>query len=134
MKAPGHPLGRSLFLLALLGAMAAAPARAVVKAETDPETGLIKAPGWEAVKAQCGVCHSHQLVTAQRGDAAFWTGLIRWMQATQNLWTLPEPLEGEIVSYLATHYNETDWGRRPSCRRRCSRAASAPLGRPRPPK
>lgn len=114
MKAPGHPLGRSLFLLALLGAMAAAPARAVVKAETDPETGLIKAPGWEAVKAQCGVCHSHKLVTAQRGDAAFWTGLLRWMQATQNLWALPEPLETEIVSYLATHYNESDWGRRPN--------------------
>ena len=96
-------------MLALLGTLAAAPA----SAETDPESGLIKAPGWEAVKAQCGVCHSHKLVTAQRGDAAFWTGLIRWMQATQNLWALPEPLEGEIVSYLATHYNETDWGRRP---------------------
>lgn len=109
MKAPRHPLGRALFLLALFGAIAAAPAWA----ETDPESGLIKAPGWEAVKAQCGVCHSHKLVTAQRGDAAFWTGLIRWMQATQNLWALPEPLEGEIVSYLATHYNETDWGRRP---------------------
>ena len=109
MKASRHALGRALFLLALFGALAAAPARA----ETDPESGLIKAPGWEAVKAQCGVCHSHKLVTAQRGDAAFWTGLIRWMQATQNLWALPEPLEGEIVSYLATHYNETDWGRRP---------------------
>lgn len=109
MKAPRHAIGRALFLLALFGAIAAAPAWA----ETDPESGLIKAPGWEAVKAQCGVCHSHKLVTAQRGDAAFWTGLIRWMQATQNLWALPEPLEGEIVSYLATHYNETDWGRRP---------------------
>ncbi len=109
MNASRHALGRALFLLALLGATAAAPAQA----ETDPESGLIKAPGWEAVKAQCGVCHSHKLVTAQRGDAALWTGLIRWMQATQNLWALPEPLEGEIVSYLASHYNETDWGRRP---------------------
>ena len=113
MKAPRLALrrapGGALLAAALVAAMAAAPARA----ETDPESGLIKAPGWEAVKAQCGVCHSHQLVTAQRGDAAFWTGLIRWMQATQNLWALPEPLEGEIVSYLATHYNETDWGRRP---------------------
>jgi len=109
VKVPRHVPRRALLLLALFGTLAAAPARA----ETDPETGLIKAPGWEAVKAQCGVCHSHKLVTAQRGDAAFWTGLIRWMQATQNLWTLPEPLEGGIVSYLATHYNETDWGRRP---------------------
>ena len=109
MKAPRQVPRRALLLLALFGTLAAAPAWA----ETDPDTGLIKAPGWEAVKAQCGVCHSHKLVTAQRGDAAFWTGLIRWMQATQNLWALPEPLEGEIVSYLATHYNETDWGRRP---------------------
>ena len=23
---------------------------------------------------------------------------------------MPEPLETEIVTYLATHYNETDWG------------------------
>lgn len=98
--------GAGVALMALL----AAPG----KAATDPETGLRIAPGWEAVRAQCGVCHSHRLVTAQRGDAAFWTGLIRWMQATQNLWALPEPLEGEIVSYLATHYNETDWGRRPN--------------------
>lgn len=105
MKAPR----RALLAAALLGAMATAPALA----ETDRETGLRIAPGWEAVKAQCGVCHSHKLVTAQRGDAAFWSGLIRWMQATQNLWALPAPLEGEIVSYLATHYNETDWGRRP---------------------
>ena len=109
MKAPRQTPPRALLLLALFGTLAATPARA----ETDPESGLIKAPGWEAVKAQCGVCHSHKLVTAQRGDAAFWTGLIRWMQATQNLWALPAPLEGEIVSYLATHYNETDWGRRP---------------------
>lgn len=109
MKAPRQASSRALLPLVLLGAMATAPAQA----ETDPESGLIKAPGWEAVKAQCGVCHSHKLVTAQRGDAAFWTGLIRWMQGTQNLWALPEPLEGEIVSYLATQYNETDWGRRP---------------------
>ena len=114
MKALRQGPRQALLPLALLTAMAAAPAWAVAKAETDPETGLVKAPGWEAVKAQCGVCHSHKLVTAQRGDAAFWTGLIRWMQATQNLWALPEPLETEIVSYLATHYNETDWGHRPN--------------------
>jgi hypothetical protein len=106
VKAPRY----ALLLLTALSAMAAATARA----ETDPGTGLEKAPGWEAVRAQCGACHSHRLVTAQRGDAAFWTGLIRWMQATQNLWALPEPLETEIVTYLATHYNETDWGRRPN--------------------
>ena len=107
MKAPRQVPRRALLLLALFGAVAAAPARA----ETDPETGLIKAPGWEAVKAQCGVCHSHKLVTAQRGDGAFWTGLIRWMQAKHGLWPLGE-FETPILDYLASHYAPARVGRR----------------------
>jgi cytochrome c5 len=79
----------------------------------DPTTGLIIAPGWELVSAHCGACHSHALVTAQRGDADFWRSTIRWMQKTQNLWQIPEPQEAKLIEYLATHYNETDWGRRP---------------------
>jgi len=79
----------------------------------DPDTGLIIAPGWELVSAHCGACHSHALVTAQRGDADFWRSTIRWMQKTQNLWQIPEDQEATLIGYLATHYNETDWGRRP---------------------
>jgi hypothetical protein len=82
-------------------------------AETDQRTGLIIAPGWQLVSAHCGACHSHQLVTSQRGDAEFWLNTIRWMQRTQNLWALPADQEPQIIAYLAEHYSESEWGRRP---------------------
>ncbi len=82
-------------------------------AEVDANTGLIIAPGWEMAAAHCGGCHSHALVTAQRGDADFWRTTIRWMQKTQNLWQIPPPQEAGLLAYLAENYNETDWGRRP---------------------
>lgn len=85
----------------------------VVAEETDPVTGLIIADGWELVVAHCGACHSHALVTSQRGDAAFWESTIRWMQRTQNLWQIPESQERVLIGYLERHYNETEWGRRP---------------------
>jgi hypothetical protein len=53
------------------------------------------------------------LVTSQRGDRQFWEDTIRWMQRTQNLWQLPTAHEAEILAYLSTHYQESDWGRRP---------------------
>ena len=37
-------------------------------AETDETTGLVIAPGWQQVRAHCGGCHSHALVTQQRAD------------------------------------------------------------------
>ena len=82
-------------------------------AATDQRTGLIIAPGWEQVAAHCGGCHSYRLITAQRGDEAFWLNSIRWMQKTQNLWQLPPETEAAIVRYLGNHYDESDWGRRP---------------------
>ncbi|MEM8766727.1 MAG: hypothetical protein AAGE43_04740 [Pseudomonadota bacterium] len=81
--------------------------------ELDPATGLVVAEGWELAAAHCGGCHSHRLVTAQRGDAEFWRNTIRWMQRTQNLWQIPEAQEQVLLAYLAEHYNEADWGRRP---------------------
>lgn len=84
-----------------------------IHAETDQRTGLIIAPGWELVSAHCGACHSHRLVTSQRGDAEFWLNTIRWMQRTQNLWELPAGQEPQIIGYLAEHYSESEWGRRP---------------------
>ena len=84
-----------------------------IHAETDERTGLIIAPGWELVSAHCGACHSHRLVTSQRGDAEFWLNTIRWMQRTQNLWELPAGQEPQIIGYLAEHYSESEWGRRP---------------------
>ena len=100
-------------LSALLLAAATTGALAQARAETDPRTGLIIAPGWELVNGHCGGCHSHALVTAQRGDERFWRSTIRWMQRTQNLWEIPPQQEAALLAYLAEHYSESDWGRRP---------------------
>ena len=69
----------------------------------DATTGLVIAAGWEQVRAHCGGCHSFSLVTQNRGDAAHWRHLIRWMQAQQNLWDLGAD-EAVIVDYLAENY------------------------------
>ncbi len=76
----------------------------VFAAELDASTGLIIAPGWEHVRAHCGGCHSHAQVTQQRADRETWLGLIRWMQATQNLWQFPPDIEAQILDYLAENY------------------------------
>jgi hypothetical protein len=73
-------------------------------AETDERTGLRIAPGWEQVRAHCGGCHSHALVTSQRADRDTWLGIIRWMQETQNLWQFEPEVEDEILDYLAGNY------------------------------
>ena len=75
---------------------------------------LIEAPGAALVRGHCSACHSLQLITTQRGDRAFWLKTIRWMQRTQNLWPLPAEQEKAILDYLAEHYDETEWGRRPN--------------------
>lgn len=74
---------------------------------------LVDDTGVVYVRAHCGACHSLALVTAQRGDREFWLKTIRWMQRTQNLWPLPDDQETLILDYLAKHYDETEWGRRP---------------------
>ena len=74
---------------------------------------LIDAPGADLVRGHCSACHSLALVTAQRGDRAFWMKTIRWMQAEQNLWQLPQDHERTILDYLVEHYAEKEWGRRP---------------------
>ena len=73
-------------------------------ADIDASSGLIKAPGWETVRAHCGGCHSHALVTQQRADRQTWLDMIRWMQATQNLWQFPADTEAQILDYLAENY------------------------------
>ena len=69
-------------------------------AERDAVTGLVVAPGWEQVRANCGGCHSYRLVTSQRGDQTFWLNTIRWMQRTQNLWQIEPDQEALILRYL----------------------------------
>lgn len=73
-------------------------------AETDPATGLKVSPGWELVRAHCGGCHSHALVTRQRADRQTWLDIIRWMQASQNLWQFEAQTEAQILDYLAANY------------------------------
>ena len=76
--------------------------------------GLAVQPGVHLVIGHCTACHSAELITAQRGDRAFWKKTIRWMQNTQNLWVLPPAHETAVLDYLAAHYAETEWGRRPA--------------------
>ena len=73
-------------------------------ADIDAATGLVKGPGWELVRAHCGGCHSHALVTNQRADRQTWLDMIRWMQSTQNLWQFPPGTEKQILDYLAATY------------------------------
>ena len=72
--------------------------------DVDIGSGLIKAPGWELVRAHCGGCHSHALVTQQRADRQTWLDMIRWMQASQNLWQFQPDTEAQILDYLAANY------------------------------
>ena len=74
-------------------------------ADFDAASGLIKAPGWELVRANCGGCHSHALVIQQRADRQTWPYMIRWMQASQNLWQFPPDTEAQILDYLAANYS-----------------------------
>ncbi len=81
-------------------------------AEKDPATGLILADGWETVRNNCTACHSASLVTQNSGSRNHWLGLIRWMQATQNLWQFDATTEKTILDYLATHYGVKEGARR----------------------
>ena len=83
-------------------------------ADIDASSGLIKNPGWELVRANCGGCHSHALVTNQRADRQTWLDMIRWMQATQNLWQFPADTEAMILDYLAANYGPQVNRRRPA--------------------
>ncbi len=72
--------------------------------ELDPLTGLAMTGDWQLVRNNCIGCHSAALITQQRGDSAQWLGMIRWMQAKQNLWPFDPDTESRIVAYLAENY------------------------------
>lgn len=86
-----------MFLILLLPAIS-------LGVEIDAATGLLKNSGWQHVRANCGGCHSFALVTSQRADRQTWLDMIRWMQATQNLWQFAPDTEAEILDYLAANY------------------------------
>jgi len=103
---------RRLLQTAVAFAMAA-PAIAVAPAEVDPTTGLAIDDDWQLVRTHCAGCHSARLVTQQQGSEEQWRTVIRWMQATQNLWQFQPDVEQRIVAYLARNYPPTRQGRRP---------------------
>ncbi|MGB5333065.1 MAG: hypothetical protein WBM80_06165 [Woeseiaceae bacterium] len=70
----------------------------------DPETGFKMTGDWQLVRANCTGCHSSKLVTQQRGTQQQWLSIIRWMQATQNLWQFEPDTESRIIAYLADNY------------------------------
>lgn len=80
--------------------------------EIDPDTGFIKAEGWETVKQNCTACHSAALVTQNSGSRNHWEHLIRWMQETQGLWQFDPSIEASILDYLAEHYGPREGARR----------------------
>ena len=79
-------------------------AAAVEIVQIDPDSGLKMTGDWLLVRSNCVPCHSAALITQQRGDAAQWLGMIRWMQAKQNLWQFDPDTEARIVAYLAENY------------------------------
>lgn len=72
--------------------------------EIDPETSLIKAPGFETVKNNCTVCHSARLFTGRGYTRKVWLEQIRWMQDSQGLWEFDAKTETTILDYLETYY------------------------------
>ena len=74
-------------------------------------TGLKAEEGYKLVWSNCTPCHSARLLTQNRATREGWQSMIRWMQATQNLWDLG-PNEEKIIDYLATYYAPEGKGRR----------------------
>jgi hypothetical protein len=97
-------------LLITAGSLAVAPG--ISAKEVDEESGFIIDTNWELVKSQCTVCHSAKLVTGQRGSRQTWEDIIRWMQATQRLWTFEPQAEAMILDYLAANYPPDSASRR----------------------
>lgn len=75
-----------------------------VQAKTDPDTGMLIAPGWEITRAHCTACHSARLVTQNGGDREAWADIIKWMQDTQGLWVLDDATLNTILTYLSENY------------------------------
>ena len=95
---------RAAAVLVSVAALAAFGQGIAAEPETDPFTGLKMTGDWQLVRANCVGCHSARLITQQSGSESHWLGLIRWMQAKQNLWQFEPETEQKIVSYLAENY------------------------------
>ncbi|UJH68761.1 monoheme cytochrome C [Allomuricauda sp. SCSIO 65647] len=74
-------------------------------------TGFVEDEGMRLVIQNCVGCHSAKLVTQNRLSAEGWQSTIKWMQETQNLWSLGAN-EEKIIEYLAKNYGPVSKGRR----------------------
>jgi hypothetical protein len=99
-------------VLAVLVAGLAIGQAIAAEPELDPFTGLRKMGDWELVRNNCVSCHSAKLITQQSGTESHWLGLIRWMQAKQNLWQFEPETERRIIAYLAENYPPQEQSRR----------------------
>ena len=95
---------RRIATILLLALLVTGTLNAEDAVELDAFTGLRKTGDWELVRNNCIACHSPKIITQQRGDAAQWLGMIRWMQEKQNLWAFDAETERRIVTYLADNY------------------------------
>lgn len=82
-----------------------------VQPALDPQSGLVKAEGFNLVLAHCSACHSPTLITQNAMSRERWLETIRWMQETQKLWPLGEA-EPLILDYLSTWYGPKKSARR----------------------
>ena len=100
----------ALVLLVILGfvglpsVLADDPVEPAGDYDIDPETGLIKAPGFQTVKNNCTVCHSARTFAGRGYTRKVWLEQIRWMQESQGLWEFDEKTEKIILDYLETYY------------------------------
>ena len=95
---------RVLLMLVVLAAILPAQDACADEPEVDSFTGLKMTGDWELVRNNCVACHSSKLITQQRGSAAHWLDIIRWMQEKQNLWQFDPDTEDKIIAYLAENY------------------------------
>lgn len=86
---------------------------AVQAQDTDADTGLIIAEGWELVRENCVRCHSTAMVIQNAGSKATWRSRLNWMVETQGMTELPSDVEAAIIDYLASHYGQKNATRRP---------------------
>src|SRR5262245_8314428 len=83
----------------LLTAVAAVSVMAQRGGGRGPDVPLPEGPGREQVQATCGACHSLGNITNSRGNSRQgWDGLTKSMTA------MPDPLRGQVLEYLASHY------------------------------
>jgi len=98
---------RTSFILLLLMSQSILAAQNI-----DTQSGLIIDSGFAAVKKQCSLCHSAQLITQNKASHQGWQDTLRWMQEKQGMQSLSQQTETLILNYLAKNYAPEQTGRR----------------------